>query len=79
MDDFVAHYYKVSYYKFGFSATALYIIIQVTSAHLCFCFGNNADKGPDLDVQVLRLTVAVKHYCETEDIFFILNKRNNFK
>jgi hypothetical protein len=50
MNVFVAQYFKISYFKFGYSATVLYIIIQVTSAHLYFCFGTTAGKGGDSDV-----------------------------
>ena len=50
MNVFVAHYFKVSYYKFGYSATALYIIIQVKSGHLYLCFGTTVDKVRDSDV-----------------------------
>jgi hypothetical protein len=65
MHVFVAHYFKISYYKFGYSATALYMTVQVTSAHLYHCFGTTVDKGRDSDIQVLRLNITVKRYCET--------------
>ena len=80
MHVFVAHYFKISYYKFGYSATALYMTVQVTSAHLYHCFGTTVDKGRDSDVQVLRLNIlssaTAKQYTKC---FLVLSKRNNFK
>ena len=67
MNVFVVRYFKISYYKFGYGATALRTIIQVIHAHLCLCFGTTADKGRDSDVKVFRLNITVKRYCETED------------